>query len=203
MKNFKTTKLITTLFILTVSSIFAQDNSLPQTGNVGIGTLSPDSKLSVNGNVKIDSALIVKDSVRINKNLRVDENVRFLGEAKMNDVKILDNFVSNGISKFNGDIKFNNLQTANSLLDKNFVITNTGGLVKKVSYDSLVFMLKAGIYAPFPPGPQTLCDIPGYTNNPTWANGLNKIFSQCPQVNVGIGTDSPKVKLDVRGTTYS
>ena len=97
------TKLLTTILpFLLIGSAFSQQNSLPQSGNVGIGTINPDSKLSVNGNVRIDSALVVKDSVRINKNLRVDEDVRFLGEAKMKDVKVLDDFQSNGLSKFNG-----------------------------------------------------------------------------------------------------
>lgn len=79
--------------------VFAQQNTLPTTGNVGIGTLNPDSRLNVNGNVKIDSTLTIIDSVRIQKNLRVEQDVRFLGLAKMNDVKVLDNFVSNGLSK--------------------------------------------------------------------------------------------------------
>lgn len=198
------TKILTiSLSLLFLGSSYAQQNTLPQSGNVGIGTINPDSKLSVNGSVRIDSALIVKDSVRINKNLRVDQDVRFLGLAKMNDVKVLDNFVSNGLSKFNGDVKFSVLEEISNLNNKYVVVTNENGLAKKVSYDSLVNILKSGIYAPFPPGPQTLCDIAGYTNNPTWANGLNKIFSQCPQVNIGIGTDAPRVKLDVRGTTYS
>jgi len=37
---------------------------------------------------------------------------------------------------------------------------------------------------------------------PTWANGPNKIYSACPQVNVGIGTNAPDHKLDVRGYGY-
>ena len=40
-------------------------------------------------------------------------------------------------------------------------------------------------------------------NNPRWSNGPNKIFTECPQVNVGISTTTPRVSLDVLGTTYS
>jgi hypothetical protein len=39
--------------------------------------------------------------------------------------------------------------------------------------------------------------------NPQWANGINKIYSNCPQVFVGIGTSTPLYKVDVRGNTYT
>lgn len=118
----------------------------------------------------------------------------------MNDVKVLDDFQSNGLSKFNGEVKFNNLSEANNLSNKNFVITNDGGLVKKIPYDSLVSKIEKStaiaVYA------DKTCPM-GDILSPTWANGINKIYSNCPQVNVGIGTNSPIVNLDVRGTTYS
>lgn len=188
----KTKFLTISLSLLFLGSSYAQQNTLPQSGNVGIGTINPDSKLSVNGSVRIDSALVVKDSVRINKNLRVDQDVRFLGIAKMNEVKVLDNFVSNGLSKFNGDVKLTALQEIANLNNKYILVTNENGSVKRISADSLLqqnYVSKE-------------C-ISGDIAHPTWGNGLNKIFSPCPQVNVGIGTDAPRVKLDVRGTTYS
>lgn len=39
--------------------------------------------------------------------------------------------------------------------------------------------------------------------NPLWQNGLYKIYSPCPDVNVGIGNSSPRYKLDVAGTSYT
>ena len=45
--------------------------------------------------------------------------------------------------------------------------------------------------------------IEGPILNPTWSNGTNKIFVACPQINVGINTNEPRVNLDVIGTTYS
>ena len=36
-----------------------------------------------------------------------------------------------------------------------------------------------------------------------WTYAPDKIYVQCPFVNVGIGTNSPAAKLDVRGQTYS
>jgi len=38
---------------------------------------------------------------------------------------------------------------------------------------------------------------------PRWVSGESKIFTDCNPVNVGIGTNNPLAKLDVRGQTYS
>jgi hypothetical protein len=38
---------------------------------------------------------------------------------------------------------------------------------------------------------------------PYWDNGIGKIFTACEPVNVGIGTDNPLAKLDVKGQMYS
>lgn len=37
---------------------------------------------------------------------------------------------------------------------------------------------------------------------PTWSNGIGKIYVNCPEVNVGINTNSPLYRLDVRGNSY-
>jgi len=39
----------------------------------------------------------------------------------------------------------------------------------------------------------------GYILNPTWSNDTNKIFVDCPDIRVGIGTDSPTHSLHVAG----
>lgn len=69
------------------------------------------------------------------------------------------------------------------------------GVVKKGGEEivkSLVYLL-----------PQPLL-CPAVTLSPTWGNGPNKIFSYCPEVFVGIGTNAPRVSLDVQGgTTYT
>ncbi len=40
--------------------------------------------------------------------------------------------------------------------------------------------------------------------NPTWANGHSKLYVACPtDARVGIGTSTPRAKLDVVGTTFT
>jgi hypothetical protein len=73
-----------TILLLTITPCFfalsQQENTLPQQGNVGIGTMTPQVKLDVKGKVSIDSTLIVKDSAifeddaHIKKVLTVDDN---------------------------------------------------------------------------------------------------------------------------------
>ncbi len=45
----------------------------------------------------------------------------------------------------------------------------------------------------------SICDLAGYTNTPSWANAPQKLYSECPQVFVGIGTKTPTHLLTVAG----
>jgi len=76
-----------------------------------------------------------------------------------------------------------------------------GYYVPKIDYDTLVNKLIQGIYAPpLPNEPLDGCQIVGV--NPQWHNGPSKLFTSCPDVNVGIRTDNPLYSLDVRGRGY-
>lgn len=152
--------------------IFAQqENTLPETGNVGIGTLNPSAKLDVNGHVRIDSTLMIKDSILVQKDARIEQDL-----------------------KIEGQIYSPNLVGAIPQEEKKIVVKDQFGQLKVYNVNDLTqdLYLKT-------------CETDANDNviNPTWNNGINKIYTDCPQIKVGIGTSNPQVKLDVRGKTYT
>jgi hypothetical protein len=53
-----------------------------------------------------------------------------------------------------------------------------------------------------PPSDFSYCS-PDSITAPRWFHGINKLFSPCPQVKVGVGTNTPTHNLDVKGTTFT
>ena len=209
-------KLITSILVCFIAFLsFSQDNTLPVTGNVGVGTLNPTARLDVNGNVKIDSSLVINDSLRVNKTIRVMDKVYIEGKTVMGDnavakqnFKVMGNANFDGNATVDGNFKLPNVEALNnnnfSNGTFNFLLLNDNGIAKKGSYDDLLNKVKGGIYDtdyPFPGDPLNLCNLVGY--NPTWSNGTNKIFVACPEVNVGIRNENPRSALDVNGTIYT
>lgn len=176
--------LIAFIATITFSSTFAQNNTLPTNGNVGIGTTSPTERLTVRGRVRIDSTLTVIDSVRIRKGLRVDENVYLMQDLRVG-----------GNTQILGNLKVPNINTANNLSNKEVVFVNENGAMLKSGFPTLATQLYSLECLQLPDGT---------TMNPTWSNGPSKIFVACPNdARVGIGTNEPRSKLDVRGTTFT
>jgi len=163
-------KLFTTCIwslLLFGGTAIAQDNTLPPTGNVGIGTLNPDTKLDVKGHVRIDSTLTVKDSILIKKDARI-----------LQDLKV------------EGQFYLPNISSSNNLNNAEILVRSSNGQIVKSTFDDVVKEMYSK---------QCSQDPNTDVINPVWLNGTNKIYVDCPQINVGIATNTPRVNLDVNG----
>lgn len=147
-----------------------QENTLPENGNIGLGTLNPSAKLDVNGNVHIDSNLMVKDSILIHKDARIKKNL------------IVEQ-----------NVRFTNLDETNALGNKNFVVIRPNGKVDQIDKATIANEIGGLIYE------EKDCSL----SFPTWSNGLHKIYVDCPEIKVGIGTVNPNYNLHVVGSSFS
>jgi hypothetical protein len=74
------------LALLLTTLVCAQNNTLPTSGNVGVGTLTPETTLHVNGNLKIDSCIIVSDSIIVEKDAHIGQDLKVEGNLIMPSV---------------------------------------------------------------------------------------------------------------------
>ena len=122
--------IITTILIaIGLSKIEAQNvNLLSDTGNVGVGTLSPSTNFEVvgstklGGNVLIDREVKIKDSLTVQKKLIVDQDVLIKGKSVFTDE-----------GKFKSDLRV--LGTAK--MKEKLVVDNTANFKDKIVVDGL------------------------------------------------------------------
>lgn len=100
--------------LLSINGAFAQNNVVPQNGNVGIGTTSPSAKLQVSGSVRVDSTLIVSDSVHMASSATVGEDL-----------------------KVSGNLYIPNIPSIVSVKDETILVTNSQGLTEKSTLGTL------------------------------------------------------------------
>lgn len=145
-------------------------NTVPPSGPVGIGTLSPypGAQLTVNGIARILNSLTADGILTANNSAILNSYVRMAGiatfEGELDDIEIL-------------------------------VRTADGNIVRETVLDFAIGLGK-------PPEEITYCSATEIAH-PQWFHSMNKLFSPCPQVKVGIGTSNPTHNLDVRGTTFT
>lgn len=154
--------------LLLSSGVFAQENTISENGNVGLGTgtTAPTARLTVAGSTRIDSTLTVNDSVVMASSARVGEDL-----------------------KVDGDLYLPNISSVDEIGEEMILLSGAEGITTKVGIGAI----RDIIYS-------RNCDLlGGPIANPTWANGPNKLFSECPQVLVGVGTANPTKQLDVVG----
>ncbi len=100
-----------TLFITTPA--FSQTNTLPTSGNVGIGTTSPSERLTVNGSARIDSTLTINDSMIVNRDAHIGSNLQVDGNTTLE-----------------GDLTLNSLRDS-TLIDDEVILIDSTGKVKR------------------------------------------------------------------------
>lgn len=163
------------MLCLTLLTFGQTTNTIPTVGKVGIGTTTPSAKLDVNGNAIIDSTLTVKDSIIIQKEAKVEENLTVKGQIIAPNIE----------------------QAPHSQGNQFILIDPITGQMKKGDANEVGNYLGEIIYSK-QCGPDPNADVPA----PVWNNGLNKIYMDCPPVQVGIGNNTPRTKLDVTGGIY-
>lgn len=174
-------KLLLTLGL--ISSIifsFSQTiNTIPATGNVGLGTSSPSTKLQVCGDVKIDSSLTVKAQLDAKSDLKVDGSLYLAGDMF-----------------FTSPVQLSSLPLKLASFEPNGQIRGASiGSITPLLYqeDCIQFMDINGTISAYP--------APVWQSSPGPNHGVLFTGTGCPAY-VGIGTDNPLAALDVIGRTH-
>jgi len=94
----------------------------------------------------------------------------------------------------NGDVEMDGIGTHEETENLQLIIKLPSGQLKTMDFDDFFLAYQ-------PPAELKICidDEDGNIPNPKWFNELNKIYTHCSPVNVGIGTKNPAYKLTVAG----
>ena len=188
----KTKIFIVATIFLVQSNLFAQENEIPESGNVGIGTTEPTEKLDVRGGAKIDSTLRVGDSIVVSNSARVGDDLRVSGSTYIGG----DLNVDGNVTLPNGPLNLSYLVNSTStepqvLLFDEFGNVKSGGNAMSFVYGTASAQLPC------------LTDLNGNIvyGSPTWQHGPQQMYilnNNCiPDVKLGVGV-VPTAKLHLK-----
>ena len=175
--------------IVLMSPIFiSSQNTLPASGNVGIGTATPACQLEVQGNTDLIGKVVMRDSVKVDGELLIEQNVVIKGSTKnLGEMMVL------------GDFSLPSLSDTAAIPSDRIMFIKPNGKAESMEKSGLINI----IYDPYD------CSKDGITfPKPIWSNsqGVNSAGvlytgDLCP-ASVGIGTNAPLGTFDVRGASY-
>lgn len=200
-----TSKLLALTFMMISHQNILTQNTLPTSGNVGIGTMTPNAELEVNGKADIIGSVKMRDSVVIEKRLTVDQDVLIKGESVfVGNAKAKEDFKVLGITKMKGDafvegaFKFKGLENLMTVDDRFLMIKPNGKTiaVEKGGLSDFIQLEAYGYDCKFSGTNQPITAY--WKSTPSMNYGILSTGAGCP-AKVGIGTDNPLAQLDVRG----
>ena len=177
------------------NSSFSQNNTLPQNGNVGIGTTSPTSKFQVNGNAMIDSSLTVRDSLVIQSGARIQDALKVDGDLIIQSNAFIEKDLrANGSSRFKddviiekGNLFLNSIRDASTEEDGLLRIEKNGKVVNKGGIKDIMYLeILSPIYCATDADGNTLYHSPYWETNVN--NGMFLLQKNCmKEVRLGVG----------------
>lgn len=147
------------------------------------GVFAQENIIEENGNVGLGTTtptarLTVAGSAQIDSTLIVSDSVTMSSSARIGeDLKV------------DGNLYIPNIPVLDHITDETILFTNSEGLTEKSTLTELNNILYS----------KHCSAVGGVVASPTWANGPNKLFNECPEVKVGIGNSAPTRNLDVTG----
>ncbi len=169
--------------VVTITASCAQITS-PKSSKVEISSTNSTEVTDDNWTPIDDSTVIVTDTILAKIDLRFGKDELDVERETPQE----ENSETKQDLTIYGNLILPNIQESRDLVNKSIVIVDEDGKVSKSDVPSFIDMVF----------PEVQCKD-SYVENPYWMSGSSKLFTPCPEIRVGIGTNKPQFQLDTRG----